>query len=154
MRAKQFLRWAGAGLGLGFLPAAPGTWGSLGGVALWWLTLPLGLTAQALLLILAAIPAALICGACARAAGESDPSFVVLDEILGMWLALLFVKPSWLWAAAAFALFRLLDIAKPWPVSWMERRFSGGPGILLDDLVAGLIAGIIVIIIQYIIKII
>ena len=148
----RLLRWAGSGLGLGFLPAAPGTWGSLGGVAVWWLTFPLGLAAQAFLLIVAAVLAAPICGACARAAGESDPSFVVLDEMLGMWLALLFIKPSWFWGAAVFALFRLLDIAKPWPVSLMERRFSGGLGILLDDLAAGLISGIIIIIIQYIIN--
>ncbi len=151
----RMLRWAGSGLGLGFLPAAPGTWGSLGGLALWWLTLPLGLRAQALLLVFAAVPASLICGSCARKAGERDPSFVVLDEILGMHLALLFLKPSsWLWVAAAFALFRLLDIAKPWPVNLMERRFSNGPAILLDDLAAGAITGLILVIIQYIIKII
>lgn len=148
----QFVRWAGSVLGLGFLPAAPGTWGSLGGVALWWLTLPLGPPAQALLLIVAVVPSALVCSACARGAGENDPAFVVLDEMLGMWLALLFVKPSWPWAAASFALFRFLDIAKPWPVSLVERRFPGGPGILLDDLVAGAITGIIVFIIQYFIN--
>ncbi len=150
----RLVRWAGAGLGLGFLPVAPGTWGSLGGLTLWWLTLPLGLGVQTLLLILAAVPAALICGACARGAGDSDPSFVVLDEVLGMYLALLFLQPSWLWAAAAFALFRFLDITKPWPVNVMETRFSGGPGILLDDLVAGTITGLILIIIQILITII
>ena len=151
--SHRFLRLAGSGLGLGFLPAAPGTWGSIGGVALWWLTVPLGAGIQALLLVLAAIPAALICGACARRAGEGDPSFVVLDEVLGMYLALLFLSPSWLWVAAAFALFRLLDIAKPWPVSLMERRFSGGAGILLDDLMAGAMTAIALLIIQIFINI-
>ena len=154
MLSRKLLRLAGSGLGLGFLPAAPGTWGSLGGVAVWWLTLPLGPGIQALLVMLAAVPAALICGGCARRAGESDPSFVVLDEVLGMYLALLFISPSWLWAGAAFALFRLLDIAKPWPVSLMERRFSGGAGILLDDLVGGAIAGIVVLISQILIELI
>ncbi len=135
------LRWAGSGLGLGFLPAAPGTWGSLGGMTLWWLTLPLGLPLQVLLLALAVVPAARVCGACARKAGERDPSFVVLDEILGMYLALLFLKPSWWWAGAALVLFRVLDIAKPWPVNRMERCQPEGLAILLDDLVAGAISG-------------
>ena len=65
-----------------------------------------------------------------------------------MFLALLFLSPSWEWVAAAFVLFRLLDIFKPWPVRSMERHFSGGAGILLDDLVAGGIAGLTLIISQ------
>ena len=84
---------AGSGLGLGYLPVAPGTWGSAGGLLIWWLTLPMGRGLQALLLILAIVPAALACGTCAREVGRDDPSFVVLDEVLGMYLALLFLSP-------------------------------------------------------------
>ena len=144
----KLIRLAGSGLGLGYLPLAPGTWGSVGGLLLWWLTLPLGTWTQALVVLLAVGPAAWICGVCEREAGGTDPSFIVLDEMLGMYLALLFVQPSWLWAAAAFALFRILDIAKPWPVSLAERRLPGGPAILLDDLAAGAIAGCIILFIQ------
>ena len=147
------LRLAGSGLGLGYLPIAPGTWGSAGGVLLWWATLPLGRWVQALLLILSVVPAVFICGACARKAEQEDPSFVVLDEILGMYLALLFLSPSWLWVAAAFAIFRFLDIAKPWPVDIMEKRFSGGSGILLDDLTAGGITALIVFVLQIVVAI-
>ena len=150
----KLIRLAGSGFGLGYLPVAPGTWGSAGGVLLWWLTLPLGTGLQALLLLLAVVPAAWICGVCEREARGADPPFIVIDEILGMYLALLFLEPSWLWAAAAFALFRFLDITKPWPVGLVERRFSHGPAILLDDLVAGAMTGIILIIIQGIINII
>ena len=150
--ADRLLMLAGSGLGLGYLPVAPGTWGSLGGVLLWWATLPLGRWAQALLLILAAVPTVFVCAACARNAGREDPSFVVLDEILGMYLALVFLPPSWEWAAAAFALFRLLDIAKPWPVSLMEERFSGGAAILLDDLMAGGMTAVILTVIQIFIR--
>ena len=148
----KLIRLAGSGLGLGYLPFAPGTWGSVGGVLLWWLTLPLGTGIQALLLLLAIGPAAWICGACERESGGTDPSFIVLDEIMGMYLALLFLQPSWLWAAAAFALFRFLDIAKPWPVSLAEKRLSGGSAILLDDLAAGAIVGNILLIIQFIVR--
>ena len=109
---------------------------------------------QALLLVLAAVPAALACGACARREGREDPSFVVLDEVLGMYLALLFLNPSLPWVAAAFVLFRLLDILKPWPVSVMEKRFTGGAAILLDDLLAGAITALILNILQIVITII
>lgn len=150
----RLIQLAGSGLGLGYLPGAPGTWGSVGGLLVWWLTLPMGRGLQALLLVLAAVPAALICGACARRAGREDPPFVVLDEVLGMYLALLFLSPSLPWAAAAFLLFRLLDIFKPWPVSLMEKRFTGGAGILMDDLVAGAITAFILTILQIVIRII
>ena len=139
----RLLQLAGSGLGLGYLPIAPGTCGSAGGVLIWWLTLPLGREWQALLLILAVAPAALVCGACARRAGREDPSWIVLDEMLGVYLALLFLAPTWPWVLAAFAVFRLLDALKPWPVSLMEKRFSGGAAILLDDLMAGAITALI-----------
>ena len=150
----RLIQLAGSGLGLGYLPIAPGTWGSVGGLLVWWLTLPMGRGLQVLLLVLAAVPAALACGACARGAGRDDPSFVVLDEVLGMYLALLFLSPSLPWVAAAFVLFRLLDIFKPWPVSLMEKRFTGGAAILLDDLLAGAIAALILTILQIVITII
>lgn len=150
----RLVQLAGSGLGLGYLPVAPGTWGSAGGLLVWWLTLPMGRGLQVLLLVLAAVPAALACGACARRAGREDPSFVVLDEVLGMYLALLFLSPSLTWVAAAFVLFRLLDIFKPWPVSLMEKRFTGGAAILLDDLLAGAIAALILTILQTVITII
>lgn len=153
MKAR-LIQLAGSGFGLGYLPVAPGTWGSAGGLFIWWLTLPMGRGLQALLLILAAVPAALTCGACARRTGREDPSFVVLDEVLGMYLALLFLNPSLAWVATAFLLFRLLDIFKPWPVSLMERRFTGGAAILLDDLLAGAITGLILIILQILIAVI
>lgn len=153
MKAR-LIKLAGSGLGLGYLPVAPGTWGSAGGLLIWWLTLPVGRGLQALLLILAVVPAALACGACARRAGRDDPSFVVLDEVLGMYLALLFLTPSLPWVAAAFVLFRLLDIFKPWPVSVMEKRFTGGAAVLLDDLLAGAITAVILIILQILISII
>ncbi|MCY3941274.1 MAG: phosphatidylglycerophosphatase A [Gammaproteobacteria bacterium] len=153
MKAR-LVQLAGSGLGLGYLPVAPGTWGSAGGLLIWWLTLPMGRALQALLLVLAAVPAAAACGACARRARRDDPSFVVLDEVLGMYLALLFLSPSLPWVAAAFVLFRLLDIVKPWPVSMMEKRFTGGAAILLDDLVAGAITALLLNILQILITII
>lgn len=71
-----------------------------------------------------------------------DAPAIVWDEIAGCWLALAVVPKSWPWVVAAFVLFRLGDIAKPWPVSWADRSVGGGLGIMLDDLiVGGLVAG-------------
>ena len=73
----------------------------------------------------------------------SDPQEIVLDEFAGCLLALAFVPFEPLWALLAFGLFRVLDIAKPWPVRYVERRFKGAFGVMLDDLVAGVIAGVV-----------
>ena len=66
----------------------------------------------------------------------------MFDELAGLWVALALLAPTgWVGAVLAFALFRLFDIAKPWPISWLDRRLSGGAGIMLDDLIAGALAG-------------
>lgn len=129
------------GLGAGFLPVAPGTWGTLLGALVWWATL---VEASPLLQVAAA--ATLVAGAgwllhflCARRNLHDDPA-IVLDEIAGVWIALLFVPAEPLALVAACVLFRLFDIWKPWPVSWADRQVGGGLGVLLDDVLAGLLA--------------
>jgi phosphatidylglycerophosphatase A len=72
--------------------------------------------------------------------GIEDPSVVVWDEFVGQWIALLLLPAGWPWALAAFALFRLFDIWKPWPVRWADRQLHGGFGAMLDDVLAGLYA--------------
>jgi len=65
---------------------------------------------------------------------------VVIDEFVGLWLALAAAPAGWLWALAGFALFRFFDIAKPWPASWADRKLKGGFGAMVDDAFAGLYA--------------
>ena len=128
------------GFGAGFLPWAPGTWGALLGAAIWWFAF-----AQAAPIAqLGAVVALALCSywllvALCSARRLGDDSAIVLDEVCGVWVALLFAPPSLGALAAGFALFRLFDIAKPWPVSWAE-RVPGGLGVLLDDLIAGAMA--------------
>lgn len=127
---------------IGHFPKAPGTWGSLAAVvAAPWLFLPLPLPGR--LLVLAAV-LAVGTWACSRAEivlGRKDPGCVIIDELFGQWLALLFFTAMPIWyLLAGFALFRLFDILKPWPVSWAETAFPGGLGVMLDDGVAGLYA--------------
>ena len=73
--------------------------------------------------------------------GVADAPEIVADEIAGMWLALALLPQVWGLALAAFALFRWLDIVKPGPVGWLDREVKGGLGVMLDDVVAGLITG-------------
>jgi phosphatidylglycerophosphatase A len=128
------------GLGTGLSPVAPGTVGSLLGVALAWLLQPAALGLQigvGLGLVLAGI---WLCGESARRIGVHDHSGIVWDEIAAMYLVLFWVPPDVLTWAAGFLLFRLFDIWKPWPISDLDHRMRGGAGIMLDDLVAALYA--------------
>ena len=127
------------------LPGAPGTYGSLLGVGIWWFAF-----AQAPLVVQLLSAALLIVAGtwllhrlCARRALGDDPA-IVLDEIAGVWLTLACLPSDVLAMAAGFLLFRLFDILKPWPVSWADRRGQGGFGVMLDDIVAGVLAAIAV----------
>lgn len=130
--------------GIGKTPGAPGTLASLAA-----LPFALGLTALGgpWLLLAAAFVATLAgiraCDIYAREIRLSDPPECVIDELAGQWLACVFAPLSFWGYAAAFLIFRALDIAKPWPISVAERP-SGGLGIMLDDIAAGLFAGLAV----------
>ena len=76
----------------------------------------------------------------ARSSDHHDPGFIVIDEIAAQWLVLLAAPLDWRFYGAAFLLFRLFDITKPWPARLVERRVAGGLGIMLDDIVAALYA--------------
>mgnify|MGYP001811982911 CR=1 FL=1 len=131
------------GCGTGLAPVAPGTFGSLPGVLLFWLTLESGLYVQlavALLLILAGI---WICGESARRIGVHDHGGIVWDEIAGMYITLLVAPVTVTGFVLAFVLFRVMDIVKPWPIRDLDHRIHGGLGIMLDDLVAALYAALL-----------
>jgi phosphatidylglycerophosphatase A len=75
---------------------------------------------------------------------EHDPSMIVIDEAAGIFLTLAFAPPTLAAVIAGFVLFRLFDISKPWPVSWADRRLKGPMGVMLDDMIAGLMAGLLI----------
>lgn len=149
--SREFLLYLiASGFFTGRLPLAPGTWGSLlavlvvGGLA--FLRPSLLFPVQVVLFWLAVLAALLSAGAVARREGASDPSVVVIDEIAGQWLCLLFVPPTALGLGAGFVLFRLLDLWKPFPARQSE-QLPGAAGILLDDLIAGLYAGLLILLV-------
>jgi phosphatidylglycerophosphatase A len=133
--------WIATGLGSGLSPRAPGTVGSLAALIPWWLWLrelpPMQYAAVLVAGLLVGVWASNWVIARTRIA---DPGFVVWDEFIGLWIALFLLPAGWPWVAAAFALFRLFDIWKPWPVGWADRKVHGGLGVMLDDVLAGLLA--------------
>lgn len=136
----RLLMFIATGGGSGYLPKAPGTWGTLVGLMLWWPLAGLSLTAY-----LAVVAALFLVGVASAGAAEKildrgDPGVVVIDEIVGVLIALTAAPLHPAAALVGFALFRLFDIAKPFPVGWVDRHLHGGLGIMLDDVAAGLYA--------------
>ncbi len=128
------------GFGSGLSSFAPGTMGTLAAI-------PIGLALKILpvawfwpVLIASFIAGVYVCDVSAKRLGRHDPGGIVWDEMVALWLTVAFLPLSWPWWLAAFVLFRGFDIAKPWPIRWVEKRFAGGLGIMLDDIVAALYA--------------
>jgi len=128
------------GLGSGLLPKAPGTWGSVLGVVL-WVTLigRLGLPIIAGIALLAFVLGLVAIRAMQQRYGVMDAPEIVIDEIIGVWIALLLAPINWWVVLLGFGAFRLFDIAKPWPVSWADRLHTPF-GVMLDDVIAGCLA--------------
>ena len=126
--------------GVGLLPKAPGTWGSLVSLPFAWLVARAWGSSG--LLLGAAVLFALGWWAAARITRGrgGDPQFIVIDEAAGQFLALATVPLDPLFFAAAFVLFRLFDVAKPFPVGWADRHIGGGFGVMFDDVLAALYA--------------
>jgi phosphatidylglycerophosphatase A len=149
VQTKKRTAWAFAVatfFGTGYGKPGPGTWGSVAAVLLWdafaftlhptALTLALSLTLGIIVATVLGIPAATIVE---RESGRTDPGFVVIDEVIGQWIALLGCPFDWRHGLIALVLFRLFDITKPFPVRRLE-RLPGGWGIIFDDVAAGLYA--------------
>ncbi len=128
--------------GIGRLKPAPGSWGSLAALPLAWLfwslSGPLGVLLAALAVTLLGVWSA---EAYRKDIGREDPSEVVIDEVAGQLLTLAVVPPDFLAYGIGFLFFRGFDILKPGPIGWADRHVKGGLGIMLDDLLAGLVAG-------------
>jgi phosphatidylglycerophosphatase A len=130
------------GFGSGLAPQAPGTVGTLLGVPLFWLitsAVP-DLPNRIVLLVAAFLLGVWACGKTGRALGVADHGGMVWDEIVAFALVLLFTPAGWLWMALAFALFRLFDILKPWPIRVADRHLKNGFGVMFDDLLAAAFA--------------
>ena len=127
----------------GYLPKAPGTWGSLVGLLLFFLlhtlTLQIYLAVVAGIFVLGTFAA----GEAEKIMDRKDPGLVVIDEIVGILITMIAIPATPLTMALGFILFRIFDIWKPFPIRLIDQRFHGGLGIMLDDIVAGIFSLVI-----------
>ena len=130
--------WLSTCAGIGHLPIAPGTWGSLAALpAAYVIALEIGhiwLIPISIAVFLVGIWAS---GAYVRQTGREDPGVIVVDEVAGQLLTLALAPPGLVAYAAGFLVFRALDIFKPFPANWCDRNVKGGLGVMADDMVAG-----------------
>lgn len=135
------------GFGSGLLKPAPGTWGTLAAVPLVLLAGQVVEFDSYLYVLLCLIGFGIgvyLCGQTAQDVGEHDHSAIVWDEFVGLFVAMIWLPLSCKTLLFAFLLFRLFDIIKPWPISWLDKHVDGGFGIMIDDVLAGLMACVVV----------
>jgi len=140
---RRFILFLSSNAGLGYVPVAPGTFGTLAGIPAFWLMaklpLPLWLLTFAALLCLSFW----VAGAAGAIYGVVDDGRIVIDELLGYLVTVAFLPFSWTTALLGFACFRLFDVSKPPPVNWLDRKLKNGFGVVLDDVAAGVYAAIL-----------
>jgi phosphatidylglycerophosphatase A len=135
------------GFGSGLAKKAPGTCGTLAAIPLYLLIAQTGNLSYSLITIAVTIVGIWICGLAADKLGEHDFGGIVWDEIAGYLITLWFIPFSWLNVVLGFILFRFFDILKPWPIKVADRRVRGGFGIMLDDVLAGVLANVVLVLI-------
>jgi len=128
------------GLGSGAAPKAPGTFGTLAAVALYLPLSYLSLDLYLLMLLVSTVVGVYLCGKTAEDLGVHDHGGIVWDEFVGFWITMVAAPAGWVWILVGFVLFRIFDIAKPWPINWIDKKVAGGFGIMLDDVIAGVMA--------------
>ena len=158
---EKLIYWLGIGLGSGLPKRAAGTWGTVGGLVVAIPMLALGFWGFLAVTVVGALVGSYICGKTSDLMGVHDDPHIVWDEWVGMWVSLLPI----LWLHfydddllqghqlsllllyfAAFGAFRFFDILQPFPIKWVDKNVSGGFGILIDDILAGLMAGVVLIV--------
>ena len=128
------------GFGSGLMPFAPGTFGTLVATPLYLLIARLDLPYYLAFILLAFGIGVYLCKYTSAALGVHDHSGIVWDEFVGFWITMIAVPVTWQWIVAGFVLFRVFDIVKPWPVKVVDKKMTGGFGIMFDDVLAGLYA--------------
>ena len=158
---EKLIYWLGIGLGSGLPKRAAGTWGTVGGLVVAIPMLALGFWGFLAVTVVGALVGSYICGKTSDLMGVHDDPHIVWDEWVGMWVSLLpilwlhFYDDALLQGHqlsllllyfAAFVAFRFFDILKPFTIKWVDKNVSGGFGILIDDILAGLMAGVVLIV--------
>ena len=128
------------GLGSGLAPKAPGTFGTLAAIPFFLIFQPLPLWNYLLILSVSTVLGIWLCDRTSKDLGVHDHPGIVWDEFVGYWITMIAAPKGWEWVVLGFVLFRVFDVWKPWPISWLDKKVHGGLGIMIDDIVAGVFA--------------
>lgn len=137
---KSPVHFLAFGFGSGLAPFAPGTFGTLAAIPLYWVLSLFPLGFYLTIVLVAAIAGIWICGESAKRLGVHDHSGIVWDEFVGFWITMIAAPSGLSWVLVGFVLFRIFDIWKPWPIYIVDDKIHGGFGIMLDDVLAGIYA--------------
>lgn len=148
---KHPATWAATWFGCGLMQPGPGTWGTIGALPFGVIILMFG----GIPWLLAAIAVTFIIGLWAskhfeRMVREKDSGMIVIDEAVGVWIAMIPAMLTPTSIALAFVLFRIFDIWKPWPISYLDKRVHGAMGVMIDDVLAGIFAALVIIGLRYV----
>ena len=135
------------GFGIGLLPIAPGTFGSILGIILFLAIAHLYFSVLwlSLIILIFYLVSYLAVQSALKIIKRSDPGEIVIDEVLGMMLVMMTIPPDPKWIFLAFLLFRIFDILKPWPINQVDSKLKNALGVILDDVLAALYAGIVIV---------
>lgn len=136
------------GFGSGLSPIIPGTMGTLASIPLYFVLVQFSLPIYLILVAASCFAGVKICQITSDDMGVHDHGSIVWDEFAGFWITMSLVPmmnlpaTEWKWLLTGFVLFRFFDMVKPWPIGWLDKRVHGGLGIMIDDVVAGVMAGV------------
>jgi len=136
----QPIQFLALGFGSGLAPKAPGTFGTLAAIPVFLLLTILSPLLYGITVLVLALAGIYICGKAASDVGVHDHPAIVWDEFIGFFITMFMVPVSWQSILVGFILFRFFDILKPWPISYIDKKMTGGFGIMFDDVLAGLFA--------------
>ena len=131
------------GFGSGLAKKMPGTMGTLAAIPVYLAFIGTNFWVYSALTILVAVTGIWICESAAKRLGEHDYGGIVWDEVAGFLITMWWVPFSWSAVLFGFILFRIFDIVKPWPIKWIDQKVDGGLGIMLDDVLAGILAAVV-----------
>ena len=128
------------GFGSGLSRFVPGTLGTVAAIPFYLVMSQLPLEVYLAIVLVSTFVGVHLCRYAADKLGVHDHGGIVWDEFVGFWITMIAVPAGWSWLLAGFVLFRIFDMVKPWPISWLDKHVNGGFGIMLDDVVAGILA--------------
>ena len=149
---KYPVHWLAYGFGTGLSPFAPGTFGSLVGVALFWFMASMPAIPYAIVVAVMFVAGIFICVQTAHDVGAVDPGFIVYDEVVGFLVAMYLLPTEWRWVVGGFVVYRVFDIWKPFPIHWVEDKLGLGSGIMTDDVISGIYTFIVLHVVRLLIK--